>query len=203
MGKQWKYKEDKFLISMRNAGRSYKEIAEPLERTPASCQQRAFKMGIVKPHRKEQPAQEQDKQETTGEVRKVTLTRTQINICNTLGLTPRQYAERVVMLEEEHAARQQRRKQMPKRKNTKWTKELDQQLVSLRELGVKPREIASIMGISRTAIYNRSAALGVTRTSAQLEMDLQVAPVTKTEFRESPKTQPKPTWWSAMMWWRK
>ena len=90
MAKQWKYKEDKFLISMREAGRSYKEIAEPLERTPASCHQRAYKLGICKPHRKE-------------------------------------------------------------------------------------------------------------RTVRQLE----VAPVTKTEFRESPKTQPKPTWWSAMMWWRK
>ena len=99
MGKQWKYKEDKFLISMRNAGISYKEIAQPLGRTAGSCQQRAFKLGICKPHRKAPPER-------------------------------------------------------------------------------------------------------------QLEMDLQVAPATKTEFRESPKKQiepskPKPTWWSAMMWWRK
>ena len=91
---------------------------------------------------------------------------------------------------------------MTKRKNIKWTKELDQQLVSLRELGIKPRDIANIMELPRSVIYSRSATLGVTKTSAQLEMDLQ------TEFRESPKEQieqpkPKPTWWSAMMWWRK
>ena len=97
---------------------------------------------------------------------------------------------------------------MAKRKNIKWTKKLDQQLTSLRELGVKPRDIANIMGLPRSAIYSRSHTLGVTNTSAQLEMDLRVAPATKTEFRESPKNQtksskPKPTWWSAMMWWRK
>lgn len=91
---------------------------------------------------------------------------------------------------------------MTKRKNIKWTKELDQQLISLRELGIKPRDIANIMELPRSVIYSRSATLGVTKTSAQLEMDLQ------TEFRESPKEQieqpkPKPTWWSAMMWWRK
>jgi hypothetical protein len=97
---------------------------------------------------------------------------------------------------------------MTKRKNIKWTKELDQQLVSLRELGIKPRDIANIMELPRSVIYSRSATLGVTKTSAQLEMDLQVAPATEPEFRESPKEQieqpkPKPTWWSAMMWWRK
>lgn len=106
---------------------------------------------------------------------------------------------------------------MTRPKNTKWTKELDAELVSLRELGVRPRDIATIMKLPRSVIYSRSATLGVTKTSAQLEMDLQVAPATKTEFRESPKTQPpadyvidqqpkpskpKPTWWKQMMWWR-
>ena len=116
--------------------------------------------------------------------------------------------------------------QIKRRKRITWTKELDRQLVTLRELGVKPRDIAGIMGMPRIAIYSRSHALGVTNTSAQLEMDLQVAPDTETEFRESPKRRelptyideatrvpadyvieqqpkPKPTWWSAMMWWRK
>jgi|TARA_R110000744_G_scaffold194712_1_gene313636 hypothetical protein len=55
MAKQWKYKEDKFLISMRKAGKSYKDIAQPLGRTPASCHQRAFKLGICKPQRKAPP----------------------------------------------------------------------------------------------------------------------------------------------------
>jgi hypothetical protein len=105
---------------------------------------------------------------------------------------------------------------MAKRKNIKWTSELDTKLVSLRRLGVKPREIATIMGISRTAVYSRSFTLGVTKTSAQLEMDFRESPkrrdlptyideVTQVPadyvFNNQPK--PKPAWWSAMMWWRK
>ena len=104
---------------------------------------------------------------------------------------------------------------MAKRKNIKWTKELDKELVSLRKLGVKPSMIAKIMKLPVSTIYSRSFTLNVTRTSAQLEMD----------FRESPKRRelpvyidettqvptdyvftnqrPKPAWWSAMIWWRK
>jgi hypothetical protein len=100
---------------------------------------------------------------------------------------------------------------MAKRKNIKWTPAMEQQLIILRQGGLKPRDIARIMGISRIAVYNRSSKLGVTKVSAQLEMDLQVAPATKTqqvasatktEFRESPKTKNKPSWFKQMMWWR-
>jgi hypothetical protein len=97
---------------------------------------------------------------------------------------------------------------MAKRKNIKWTPAMEQQLIILRQAGMKPRDIARIMGISRIAVYNRSSKLGVTKVSAQLEMDLQVAPATeptkptKTEFRESPKTKNKPSWFKQMMWWR-
>jgi len=116
--------------------------------------------------------------------------------------------------------------QIKRRKRITWTKELDQQLVTLRELSFTPRAIAGIMGMPRIAIYNRSARLGLSKMTAQLEMDLQVAPDTGTEFRESPKRRelptyideatrvpadyvieqqpkPKPTWWKHMMWWRK
>ena len=109
---------------------------------------------------------------------------------------------------------------MAKRKNIKWTPAMEQQLIILRQGGLKPRDIARIMGISRIAVYNRSSKLGVTKVSVQLEMDLQMAPATKTqqvasatktqqvasatktEFRESPKTKNKPSWFKQMMWWR-
>ena len=91
---------------------------------------------------------------------------------------------------------------MAKRKNIKWTPAMEQQLIILRQGGMKPRDVARIMGISRIAVYNRSSKLGVTKASAQLEMDLQMAPATKTEFRESPKTKNKPSWFKQMMWWR-
>ena len=90
---------------------------------------------------------------------------------------------------------------MARRKNIKWTKELDTQLISLRRLGVKPREVAKIMKLPVSVIYSRSVTLGVTRTSAQLEMDLPVAPATKTEFRESPKKQIKPS--NPKPWWKR
>lgn len=98
-----------------------------------------------------------------------------------------------------------------RRKSIKWTQAMEQQLIILRQAGMKPRDVARIMGISRIAVYNRSSKLGVTKVSAQLEMDLQVAPATKTqqvasatktEFRESPKTKNKPSWFKQMMWWR-
>jgi hypothetical protein len=72
-----------------------------------------------------------------------------------------------------------RRREMAKRKNIKWTPAMEQQLIILRQAGMKPRDIARIMGISRIAVYNRSSLLGITKTSAQLEMDLQVAPATE------------------------
>lgn len=103
------------------------------------------------------------------------------------------------------------------RKYIKWTQAMEQQLIILRQAGMKPRDVARIMGISRIAVYNRSSLLGITKASAQLEMDLQAAPATKptkpinqqaapatkTEFRESPKTKNKPSWFKQMMWWRR
>ena len=44
---------------------------------------------------------------------------------------------------------------MAKRKNIKWTPAMEQQLIILRQGGLKPRDIARIMGISRIAVYNR------------------------------------------------
>lgn len=50
MGKKWTDKEDDVLVTMRDAGTSYREIASIMGRTPQSCQQRVFKLGKAKPH---------------------------------------------------------------------------------------------------------------------------------------------------------
>ena len=50
MGKRWTDKEDDVLVTMRDAGTSYREIASIMGRTPQSCQQRVFKLW-VKPSR--------------------------------------------------------------------------------------------------------------------------------------------------------
>ena len=52
MGKRCTDKEDDVLVTMRDAGTSYREIASIMGRTPQSCQQRVFKLGKAKPHTK-------------------------------------------------------------------------------------------------------------------------------------------------------
>ncbi len=100
-----------------------------------------------------------------------------------------------------------------------WTKEEIVTLGKLRRSGTSYRAIGEVIGRSAGSCQQQAFKMGIckphrkTQPERQLEMDLQVAPATETEFRESPKTQqpltyvpthkPKPTWWSAMMWWRK
>lgn len=58
MGKKWTDKEDDVLVTMRDAGTSYREIASIMGRTAQSCQQRVFKLGKAKPHTKPKVVQE-------------------------------------------------------------------------------------------------------------------------------------------------
>jgi len=64
---------------------------------------------------------------------------------------------------------------MAKRKNIKWTKELDARLIELRKANVKPSIISTIMDVPVTCIYNRSFALNLTKKgSGSLPIDLPV-----------------------------
>jgi len=58
MGKKWTDKEDDVLVTMRDAGTSYREIASIMGRTAQSCQQRIFKLGKSKPQTKPKMVQE-------------------------------------------------------------------------------------------------------------------------------------------------
>jgi hypothetical protein len=58
MGKKWTDKEDNVLVTMREAGTSYREIASIMGRTAQSCQQRIFKLGKSKPQTKPKMVQE-------------------------------------------------------------------------------------------------------------------------------------------------
>tara|TARA_R110000765_G_scaffold126756_2_gene224707 strand:- start:685 stop:990 length:306 start_codon:yes stop_codon:yes gene_type:complete len=101
---------------------------------------------------------------------------------------------------------------MTKRKNIKWTKELDDKIITLRRMGVKPRDIANIMGLPRSAVYSRSFTLSVTKTN--MENEPTFSEVVDTAFAKyeppkdyvwvelKPKPKPKPLWWKTMMWWR-
>ena len=54
MGRRWTDKEDDVLVTMRDAGTSYREIASIMGRTAQSCQQRIFALGKSKPQTKPQ-----------------------------------------------------------------------------------------------------------------------------------------------------
>ena len=58
MGRRWTDKEDDVLVTMRDAGTSYREIASIMGRTAQSCQQRIFALGKSKKQTKPKVVQE-------------------------------------------------------------------------------------------------------------------------------------------------
>jgi hypothetical protein len=115
---------------------------------------------------------EQAKQETEGEVRKVRLTRAQLTICKTLGLTPQQYAREILRLEDEHAAAQQRSTIMGKRKyktkrsrgmnsNTAWTEPDIDTLTTMYHAGFSNWDISVALGRSSGAVTQRIYQMGL------------------------------------------
>lgn len=55
MPKQWTTTEDRKLAKMRSEGVRYKDIAKALGRTESACHQRAYNMGLNKPHAIDEP----------------------------------------------------------------------------------------------------------------------------------------------------
>ena len=94
--------------------------------------------------------------------------------------------------------------QMTKRTYKGWTPADDAELVLLREAITPTKEIARVLKRTPSSVANRISILelpvgGKRKDKRQVEMD----------FREIPKivtvqgSQPKPAWWTSMMWWRK
>ena len=93
---------------------------------------------------------------------------------------------------------------MTKRTYKDWTPADDAELVLLREAITPTKEIARVLKRTPSSVANRISILelpvgGKRKDKRQVEMD----------FREIPKivtvqgSQPKPAWWTSMMWWRK
>ena len=78
-------------------------------------------------------------------------------------------------------------------KNTykKWTQADDAELVLMREARVPVKEIAKALKRTPSAVANRVIVLGI--------------PVgrTKSKIKTVQGSQPKPSWWTRMMWWRR
>ena len=88
--------------------------------------------------------------------------------------------------------------QMTKRTYKGWTPADDAELLLLREAITPTKEIAKVLKRTPSAVANRISIL-------KLPMGIK----RYTLFREIPKivtvqgSQPKPAWWTSMMWWRK
>ena len=88
-----------------------------------------------------------------------------------------------------------------------WTKEEIVTLGKLRRSGTSYRAISEVLGRTAGSCQQQAFKLGICKPQRraqpkrQLEMDLQVAPATKTEFRESPKKQIKPS--NPKPWWKR
>ena len=93
---------------------------------------------------------------------------------------------------------------MTKRTYKGWTQADDAELVLLREAAVSTKVIAIILKRTSSSVTNRITVLKLPvggREIRQVEMDFGQAPESKIVTVQG--SQPKPSWWTSMMWWRK
>jgi hypothetical protein len=102
---------------------------------------------------------------------------------------------------------------MSKPKYKKWSQADDAELTLMREARTSTKEIAKALKRTPTSVTNRIATLGIPK--GRVVYDDISAPalgIPKGRARKLgnfPKietvqgSQPKPSWWTRMMWWRK
>tara|TARA_R110000787_G_scaffold13486_1_gene42397 strand:- start:560 stop:826 length:267 start_codon:yes stop_codon:yes gene_type:complete len=88
---------------------------------------------------------------------------------------------------------------MTKRKYKPWTQADDAELVLMREASTPTTLIAKALKRTHSSVTNRIATLDIPYGREQFEMDLGNFP--KIETVQG--SQPKPNWWTRIMWWRK
>ena len=101
---------------------------------------------------------------------------------------------------------------MAKHTYKKWTQADDAELVLMREARVPVKEIAKTLKRTPSAVANRVIVLGIPkgRHISKETLDF-LARERAREFGQVPESkietvqgsQPKPSWWTRMMWWRK
>ena len=93
---------------------------------------------------------------------------------------------------------------MTKRTYKGWTQADDAELVLLREAAVSTKVIAIILKRTSSSVTNRITVLKLPvggREIRQVGMDFGQGPESKIVTVQG--SQPKPSWWTSMMWWRK
>ena len=99
---------------------------------------------------------------------------------------------------------------MSKPKYKKWSQADDAELTLMREARTSTKEIAKALKRTPTSVTNRIATLGIPkgRHISKETLDF-LARERARELGNFPKietvqgSQPKPSWWTRMMWWRK
>ena len=95
---------------------------------------------------------------------------------------------------------------MSKPKYKKWSQADDAELTLMREARTSTKEIAKALKRTPTSVTNRITALGIPMGKGPNKQRLETV-----EFGQMPESkietvqgsQPKPSWWTRMMWWRK
>tara|TARA_A100000172_G_scaffold8530_1_gene4681 strand:+ start:79 stop:342 length:264 start_codon:yes stop_codon:yes gene_type:complete len=87
---------------------------------------------------------------------------------------------------------------MSKPKYKKWSQADDAELTLMREARTSTKEIAKALKRTPTSVTNRIATLGIPKGRVR---EFGQVPESKIETVQG--SQPKPSWWTRMMWWRK
>ena len=87
---------------------------------------------------------------------------------------------------------------MSKPKYKKWSQADDAELILMREARTSTKEIAKALKRTPTSVTNRIATLGIPKGRVR---EFGQVPESKIETVQG--SQPKPSWWTRMMWWRK
>ena len=87
---------------------------------------------------------------------------------------------------------------MSKSKYKKWSQADDAELTLMREARTSTKEIAKALKRTPTSVANRIATLGIPKGRVR---EFGQVPESKIETVQG--SQPKPSWWTRMMWWRK
>jgi len=95
---------------------------------------------------------------------------------------------------------------MTKRTYKGWTQADDAELVLLREAITPTKEIARVLKRTPSSVANRITILKLPvggRRPDMRQVEMKFGQVPESKIVTVQGSQPKPAWWTSMMWWRK
>ena len=95
---------------------------------------------------------------------------------------------------------------MSKPKYKKWSQADDAELTLMREARTSTKEIAKALKRTPTSVTNRITTLGIPYGKGPNQQRLETVEfgqVPESKIKTVQGSQPKPSWWTRMMWWRR